>query len=249
MSFVPGNRLEETMVRAVDDTTARVDFYRLLLECELFVVGDIKGGAAGQTEVPLAETEGLQIETITYQNKTYHPLFSSQERLRAFVRQPVRYFSMQGRALFECTRGASFLLNPGSELSKIMTPEEIDYTLDHAMQEKPVNIVMSSPEVYPKKLVQALCVLFTSRSQVTSARLSYVSREGDGGAPHPLVAIEAEGDAQTLAQEIFAAAAIAMPGVVVDVVGVDPKTKSDPFRVQLLGVAPFYRRTLPSNFN
>lgn len=244
MSFVPGNALEEAMMRAVSDAAARVDFYRLLLETELFVIGQI---ADREDEGPttLRENDSLSIGTLVYQQKTYHPLFSSEARLNAFVNGPTRFFSMQGRALFECTRGAEFLLNPGSELSKIMVPEEIEHILANAAKMAPISIKLSPPAVYPKKLVQALCVLFVSRSQVDAAHLHYVSREGDGGEPHPLIAIEAEGDTQLLLREVQVAALAAMPGAVVDIVGVDPKTQLDPFRKQLIGNAPFYRRTIP----
>jgi hypothetical protein len=249
MSFVPGNRLEDAMMRAASDTAARTEFYRLLLDSELFVIGNIKGDDPDKPELALAEAEGLSIETIAYEGKTYHPLFTSQERLRGFLRAAMPYFSMQGRALFECTRGASFLLNPGSEVSKILAPDEIGYVLEHVKPNAAVNIVLSTPKAYPKKLVQALCVLFVSRSQVISAHLAYVSRDGDGGEPHPLIAILADGDIQILIQEIFATAALAMPGVVIDVIGIDPDAQLDSFRRQLVDIAPFYRRMPPSNFN
>lgn len=242
MSFIPGNTLEEAMVRAVSDAAARVDFYRLLLDSELFVLGAI-AGREGAGPSSLLDGESLSIETIVYQQKTYHPLFSAEARLRAFANGLPRFFSMQGRALFECTRGASFLLNPASDLSKIMVPEEIEYLLANADKAAPVSIKLSAPSVYPKKLVQALCVLFVSRSQVMAAHLHYVSREGDGGEPHPLIALQAEGDIQLLVREVFVAAHAAMPGVVIDVIGVDPKAQLDPFRKQLIGNAPFYRRT------
>jgi hypothetical protein len=242
MAFVPVNRLEESMVRAAADTSARALFYHHLMEAELFVIGEI--GRAGEGEGPqtLLDADSLHIETISWQDRTFHPLFSSEERVRAFANHPVECFSMQGRALFECTRGASFLLNPGSELTKMLTPEEIDRWLAHADEAAPVNISVVEPKVYPKRLVKALCVLLMSRFQVVAAHLTYVSREGSGE-PHPMIALIAEGDVQRLAQEIFKVAEIAMPGVIVDVIGLAPGARHDPFCEQITAVAPFYRRT------
>jgi hypothetical protein len=250
MAFKPNNPFEEIMVRAAADTTVRALFYRLLMETELYVLGEIGHAGNGQAPQTLLETDTLQIETIKYQNRLYHPLFSSEERVRTFAsNSKVPFFSMQGRALFECTRGGEFLLNPGSELSKLLAADEITYWLEHAAEAAPVNISIVEPKVYPKKLVKALCVLFVSRSQVAAAHLAYVTREGSSGEPHPLIALVAEGDVQLIAQEIGEVAKLALPGITVDVVGLHPAALLDPFLQQIVSVAPFYRRMLPPILN
>jgi hypothetical protein len=59
----------------------------------------------------------------------------------------------------------------------------------------------------------------------------------------------AEGSVQLIAKEIREVAELALPGTTVDVVGINPAARLDPFLQQIIGVAPFYRRTLPFPLN
>jgi hypothetical protein len=244
MSFDPVNRLEEIMVQAVHDENARPHFYQALLETELYVLGEAGTTPEGAAPATLLETDTLNIETVTYQEQAYHPVFSSLERMRHFVPQPMPYFSMQGRALFECTRGASFLLNPGPELGKKLVPEEIALCLDQRKPEPQDTVSITMPLVYPQKLIKALCVLFMSRTQLASAHLAYVERPGSES--HPLLGLVAEGDIRKLAAEIFEVARNVVPGTVIDIMMIDPEGQLDPIRKHLLGIAPFYRRAVPA---
>ena len=57
-----------------------------------------------------------------------------------------------------------------------------------------------------------------------------------------VIGIEADGDVPRLAQEIFAAAAIAQPSHPVDVVALNPQGAFNPLQKHLLTVQPFFER-------
>ncbi len=230
MSFEPENRLEKAMLLAASQESARPEFYRLLLESELTVLGELG--------------ESMSLETVANGGRQFHPVFTSEKRLRQFVPQPMPSFRMQGRVLFASTRGASFVLNPGAELGKTLEPEEIAYLLDQPHQP---SFVVAQPKVFPTKLVKALCVLFTSRSLIKAAHLAYIAQEGVDKIAHPLIGLEAESDVPRLIHEIQAVAAEALPGTPVDVVYLSPDGPLNPLQNHLLSIAPFYKRTLTLN--
>jgi hypothetical protein len=232
MGFVPGNELEQAMLLAASNETARPDFYRLLLASELVALGEMG--------------ERLSIETVENNGKLYHPLFTSDARVRDFSRTPMAQFRINGLALFKSTRGASFVINPGSELVKTLSPEEITWCLA-SLSAPSGSIVVAQPKVFPKRLVKALCVLFTSRTLIKSAHLVYVAREGVDREAHPMIGLVADEDVPRLAKEIFAVAAEVLPGTVVDVVWLNPEGPKDPLQNHLMNVPPFYKRTATLN--
>ncbi|MDE2495535.1 MAG: enhanced serine sensitivity protein SseB C-terminal domain-containing protein [Alphaproteobacteria bacterium] len=247
MSFVPENKLEEAMLQAVSHARSRPLFYRLLMESDLYVLGEASGPDGSDT---LTGGELLNIDSITRDGKSYHPVFTSQTRMNAFLPEPRSYFLLRGRALFECTRGAFFVLNPNSDVGKVLAPDEITYWLAHAHSAADqTDIVVGQPYVYPKKLIKALCVLFMSRSRIAAARLAYAAPAGSREAAYPLIGLEADGDVPRLAQEIFEVAATALPRTRIDVVYLDPNVPGTPLQQHLLSLAPFYRRAPNTTHN
>lgn len=232
MAFTPENELEKTMLRAASDQSARPEFYRLLLDSELWLLGELG--------------DGMSLETVQNNGVTYHPVFTALTRLKSLAPEGSPHFKLQGRTLFQVTRGAPFVINPGSELGKTLTAEEIAWVLDN-FRSKRGDLLVAQPKVYPTKLVKALCVLFTSRALIKAAHLVYVAREGIDKAAHPMIGLEADGDVPRLAQEIFAIGEAVLPGEPLEVVYLDTSKTLDPLQTHLLNVAPFYRRAFAPN--
>jgi hypothetical protein len=230
MAFTPENELEATMLRAASDPSVRTDFYRQLLGSNLTVIG-IFG-------------EQMSIETVSNERGIFHPIFTSPTRMKEFVPTEMPTFSISARSLFELTRGAQFVINPGSAMGKTLSVDEIDWFLKSF---PPANLVIVQPKVHPSKLVKALCVLFTSRQLIRAAHLVHVVREGVDQEPHPMIGLEAEGDVPRLAQEIFEAAEAVNPDLPVEVIYINPQGELDSLQKNILSVAPFYKRTLPPN--
>lgn len=230
MAFTPENALEETLLRAASEASARPEFYRKLLDSTLTVLGTFG--------------ENMSIETVTNEKGQFHPVFTSPARMTEFVTIDMPFFTIGGRSLFEATRGAQFVVNPGSGMGKVLTADEITWCLQSFPS---TSLIVAQPKVFPVKLVKALCVLFTSRTLIRAAHLVYVAREGIDTEAHPMIGLEADGDVPRLAQEIFAAAEAVLPGEPIEVVYIDPQIELDPFQKHVLSVPPFYQRTRPSH--
>lgn len=232
MTFAPENELEKAMQLAASEQSAHPAFYRLLLDSDLIVLGELVGS-------------GMSLDAVENGGVRYHPLFTSPTRLDGLpTTRP--HFRMRGRILFESTRGGAFVINPGSELGKTLSAEEIAWFLD-AFRPGRGDLIVAQPKVYPTKLVKALCVLFTSRQLIRAAHLVYVAREGIDREAHPMIGLEAEGDVPRLAQEIIEIADNVTSGQPIEVVYLDTTGPLDPLQKHLLSLPAFYQRTLPKN--
>ena len=228
MTFTPENALENAMLAAVTDASAHAAFYRLLLSSDLVALGTY-----GET---------MFLETVRGPAGDFHPVFTSGARIEALIKDEVPRFTIAGRDLFKITRGARFVLNPGSIPDKTLTAEEIAWCLEKFSP--PAELIVAQPKVYPVNLVKALCVLFTSRAAIKAAHLVYVARQGIDTEGHPMIGLEADGDVPRLAQEIFAAAEAVLPGTAIEVVYLDTSAPLPPLQQHLLSVPPFYSRML-----
>jgi hypothetical protein len=231
MDFEPENELEKVMLLAASQEVARPQFYRLLLDSELVVLGEL-----GKV---------MELDTIENQGRQFHAVFSSEKGLKEFLRGERAHFVARGRFLFQAAHGASFVLNPGSAVNKVLTPKEIVWCLEQNRQLSG-DILVVRPKTHPRKLVKALCVLFTSRSRIKQAHLVHVMREGADTGPTPLIGLVAEEESPRLAEEVFKAAAEVMPGKRIDVLFLKPGAPR-PLQNHILNVPPFYRRTLTLN--
>lgn len=231
MAFTPENELEKALLLAASQQVAPAVFYNQLLNSELLVLGELG--------------EEMSLETVENSGQKYHPVFSSTKRLNDFLQTPMPSFRMPCRALFQFTRGASFVINPRSELTKTLSPDEITWCLEK-FPPRSGDIIVAQPKVFPTKLVKALCVLFTSRSLIRAAHLVYVAREGIDTEAHPMIGLEASADVPRLAQEIIALYDAVFPGMPIEVVYL-PDGPLDPLQKHLLSVPPFYRRALLTN--
>jgi hypothetical protein len=231
MAITPENELEKAMLAAVADASARTAFYRLLLASELVALGRLG--------------DSMTLETVRGPAGDCHPVFTADARVTALIKEPAAHFTIEGRKLFEITRGASFVLNPGSVPDKILTAEEIAWCLETFPP--PAELIVAQPKIFPTKLIKALCVLFTSRAAIQAAHLVYVARKGIDKEGHPMIGLQADGDVPRLAQEIFAAAEAVLPGKPIEVVYLDTSAPLPALQQHLLSVPPFYRRAFSPN--
>src|ERR1700753_2283181 len=154
------------LLRAQTDVPAREDFYKLLKSEVLIVPGDC-GRPAGDDAIPTAVPgDALNVPVMRINGRAYYPIFSSIERLKAY--RDSAFFFMSGGDLFRSKRDAEFLLNPGSDLGKVLSRDEVAYCLDPSVgRSSPARkVYYREPKNYPQKLVDALRVLFANRGDV-----------------------------------------------------------------------------------
>lgn len=242
MTFEPENRLEDALLKAKSDVLARPGFYQLLMTEPLVVAGDVVRKTDGAT------ADGMNLAVIRHNGRDFHPIFTSFTRLRAIAPDEKRHFTAIGRDLFLRTKGADFALNPASELGKVLMANEIAFWIDpsararRTLQRNQPHITVTIPQENPRKLIEALSILFVNRHDVAQAFLLEVAFSDRNEPPHPLIVIETEGNWAKISGEIAELAAAVVPDMILDVVPYD-RTHPDPrLTGPLEHVKPFFQR-------
>lgn len=132
-------KLDQTLIEAKTNPEQRVKFYRLLLESDIYIPvklpQPLKDPLKGGEVRPVSNTNIEHVVLAAIQDKDAHtvfPVFSSLEKLKAYMKQPTTYFVGKGREIFEVILQQSGLqdttivgLNPGIKASKGLTLTEI----------------------------------------------------------------------------------------------------------------------------
>jgi hypothetical protein len=243
MAFEPENPLEDALLRAQTEASARPEFFDRLLSEKLIVPGE-----CGRAEA--VPGDRLDVATMRVNGRVYIPVFSSITRLGAHGRTP--FFYMRGRDLLMATRGSEFVLNPGAEIGKVLTTREITFLLDPSAPreaEKPPQVFWREPKVYPQKLVDSLKVLFANRADILSAALVEAAFSDRNEPPHPMIGIEVEGDWRKTFREVSEITRALLPDVIVDFIPLNRAKPMDQLAEILVNIAPFYVRANNSKPN
>ena len=106
MAFVPENALETALMHAAKEAAARPEFYRLLLESDLLVLGRVscaRPETAGPTVLP---GDRLEITSAQINGRTCHPLFSSATKFESgSCNTPFDGWKLRGRAVRTIVNG------------------------------------------------------------------------------------------------------------------------------------------------
>ena len=249
MLFIPENELERALVKAVKIPAAAPDFYRLLLESDLLVLGTVEGQEGATDIFTLAPGGNLNLVTGLKDGHHYLPVFSSVLRMQDYVKQESKYLSINGRALLDLTRDAPVILNPASEYGKDLTAEQVGQLLGPSRTSGPQRPIIGEAE-YPMPLVEALRRVFAADAQVEAAHMIQVTFADRAHEPHPLVGIEASSsiDFRKLVDVIQQEAEHAAPGMVFDVQRID-RGAPNSVTEALLQAAPFYVRGARQKLN
>lgn len=238
MPFISENALEQALVKAAKDPAAGPDFYRLLLDSNLLVMGTAEGMENASEEFALSSGGKLNLVTGLKDGAQYLPVFSSMPRMQEFVTQETKFLSIRGRDLLDITRGAPVILNPASEYGKELSAKEILQLLDGPGAGIPQYTI---EEGYPTALVETLASVFQTRPDILAAWMIKVGFDDRPGERHPLVGIELDssGDWAALIAAIEAAAQVQVPGMVFDLHRVD-RMKPVALTEALLKARPIY---------
>ena len=236
--FIAENRLEEVLVRAVKNPATLHEFYHLLLDSDVLVMGTVSATQGSGSTFSAGPGSQFQLETGEKDGARFLPVFTSLARMQAFAKKECRYVAMKGRALFELTRGAPVAVNPASEYGREFTAAEISQLLEPGL---PRAVPLDSyPEIeLPLPLADALCDLFDARGDVSMAWMIQINP--DSG-PMPVVGVETTASMASLMPDIEKMAQKRVPGLVFDVQQVD-RNRPVAFTEVLLKAKPFYPRT------
>jgi len=245
--FEPVNDLEKSLVNAAIHPSQRPQFYRDLLEADVFVIHTGESSLRVQNGVLQSPAE-LKIPSIQRDGQSWLPIFSSLQRLREFIRSDATYIQIKARDFFKITRGAYVILNPGSDYGKEFTPQEIECMLDGSIFQpdqvyvarKETRVLIGQPAVYPHKLVEALSEYFATNRRVNRAYLAQFFNPETDEKPHLLIGIEGSGDWERLVGEAGMVASEVMgSGEFVDFIRLDGNSGIARY---MKSTKPFYRR-------
>jgi hypothetical protein len=241
MRFEPENALESALVRATTEAGARPEFYRLLMASNLIVAGDAGRPLPPGATLKLRATDRFRLAFASQGGRSFHPVFSSTSRLEHFAPQGLQHFRLLGRDLFATARGAHFVLNPGSQFGKELSPDELAYWLSQLLgrrlNKEGLETVAASAK-HPVRLTKALGVLFVNR-QVASARLAEIRRAG--AETRCVLAVETDSSWRKLSGEIATAVDAVTPEFALELLRLNGAAQ-DLLTQQLLAIAPFYER-------
>lgn len=122
--FEPENKLEILMQAAVKDPGVVPEFYRALLETEIYILTPEARLEPGRRR-SLKYQEKLNVATVEYQGMKWHPAFTSKKRISDYVKEPETCLGAVARNLFGMLPDSNFWLNPLSECQKPLPAEEV----------------------------------------------------------------------------------------------------------------------------
>jgi len=123
--FEPVNPLETLMQSAASNPDKIPDFYRALLDSELYILAPETELEPGRRR-SLKPNEKINIATVEFKGKTWHPAFTAPERVSAYLKEPETCLEAKARDLFRLLPpGSNFWLNPQSECQKPLPGDEI----------------------------------------------------------------------------------------------------------------------------
>jgi SseB protein C-terminal domain/SseB protein N-terminal domain len=199
--FEPVNDLEKSLFDAATRPSARPQFYRDLLEADIYIVnrGESDPGIQDHTYQPGSD---LAIQRIKKDGALWLPVFSSLPRLQQFANSDSNYLRIGARDFFEMTRGANIVLNPNFEYGKEFLPQEIEQMLDGSIfapgqttiVPKDTQVLIGQPAVFPNELVKALSDYFATIPLVNRAYLAQYHDPQNDEKPHLLIGIDAKSD-------------------------------------------------------
>ncbi|WP_157489457.1 enhanced serine sensitivity protein SseB C-terminal domain-containing protein [Lysobacter sp. Root916] len=240
------NALEIALARAAAEPAARPAFYRLLLDSEIFAIGHTRSSNDGGDKLKLA-----LMQWQAQDGAPYLPFFTSMEALRRESDDEVAAVSMPARNFFELTRGATVVLNPGSNCGKEFTPGEIATLLDTGMSQRvsahtiprSSQVLLGQPVQLPTRMLASLSALLATRPEVRAAYLCQMHDPARMPEPGLVVGFQGAGDLDRVMQDAATVVADTVPpGHSVDFVAISRGDGGlgDYF---LSSVAPFYRRS------
>jgi hypothetical protein len=230
MNFDPINPLEESLVKASENVSHRPQFYRDLLEAEVFLIQkNLPETPLGQRT--LEKGEEVQLVGIHQDGRNVLPFFSSLPRLQAVIQEEMGYLMMKGRQLFELTQGSELVLNPGADYGKEFTAVEVAALLDGSLfspgevrvSSESTEVMIGRPQNYPQEFVSALAQLFPKHPEVTRAYLAHYFNPQTGPRPHTLVAIECDKNWERVVTDAgIVVQNVSIPDPPVDFIRLDP---------------------------
>lgn len=248
MTFSPQNELEEVLVRAAAEPAHRPEFFSVLMDATVFVLGGDENDQPGEKVLP-ADSHVSLLHWEKSDGSTAIPFFSSLAALQMAVTQEQSFLALPARSLFELTRGETLFLNPKLPYGKEFMPQEVEHMLSgegnglvqQRVIEEDSRILIGQPAEMPTQMIDSLTRLFAKHRQVRRAWVAQI-QEGKEEA-HLLIGLELESDEEAIIQAAGSVASDTLPDDrPVDICLVDKEDNGGVGHYFLRHATPFYER-------
>jgi hypothetical protein len=175
-------RLERLLDKASRSPRHRAEFYRALLEEELWVPGAL-------------DEEGMLVQPFELDGRRVILLFTSERRLREALRTVPGALHVEGRRLLEALPPFdAIVLDHATRLQKELTPSEVRAILDGSIVELLARgatpIMLGRPKHYPVPLMDELRPILEADPGVRAAYLC--QEQPEGGEPRIVIALDGD---------------------------------------------------------
>lgn len=127
--FEPINPLETLMQAAATDPKKIPEFYRALLDSELYILAPEAKLEPGRRR-SLKLDEKINVAAVEFKGQKWHPAFTAPKRISAYLKEPETCLGAKARNIFEMLPpGSNFWLNPQSECQKPLPGDEVSLLL------------------------------------------------------------------------------------------------------------------------
>jgi len=244
------NPLEKSLMLAANDPASRPDFYKLLLESEIFVLGFSDSPEDGIKTL----VKGSKLSIVNWEKNDGTPVipfFTSLEALQSTLKEEARFVSMPAREFFELTKGSDLYLNPTLDHGKEFFPHEIEALLEtginHIVTQRVVQestrVQLGQPADYPAEMISALTSLLSRHSNIKAAYLCQMHDPNVDQLPTLLVGFEGDGSLEEVIKEAGSVVADTAPrGKSVDFIEIN-RNDSGVSSYMYESVDPFYEKT------
>lgn len=246
----PTNDLEQKLMQAANDPASRPEFFKTLLESEVFVIGFASSGGEGHTTIPA----GAKVSIVNWEKNDGTPVipfFTSLAALQRALEKEAQYVALPAKSFLELTRGSFLVLNPASPYGKEFHPNEVQALLETGMNRVPTKrvvqqetkVLLGQPANYPSEMVSALTALLAKHRAVKAAYLCLMHDPSSGDNPSLVVGFDGDDDLTEAMKAAGSVAADTAPkGEFVDFV-ILKRGESGISDYMYGSVKPFYERS------
>jgi len=183
--------LDQALAEALRDAGARPEFYRLLMETDIYAVtanteDELRSGGRGRLKLVMYESNGIEVV----------PFFTSAARLESTLKEHPGWVRLRAKDFLRMVRRAHSVLNPGHAEQWTFCPAEVDAILDGPVVPTSVldptewSLEPASGDLLPEAVIAGLRSFYAKQSGVRAAYVLVARSRTPGPADRNLVVVD-----------------------------------------------------------
>jgi hypothetical protein len=185
--------VEQALAEAIRDPGARPEFYRLLLESDVYTVTansqeELRRGSLGAA--------GLKLVLFESNGETIVPFYTSAEKLEEALKQHPGWIRLNARDFFRMVSKAKSVLNAGHAEQRTFCPADVAALLERPVVNAVVldpmksELLPASRDAVPETVLAALRSFYAKHAAIRAAYVLVARARATGSDDQALVVIE-----------------------------------------------------------